>query len=85
MNAPLDPEETRARNRYMVMNAARLGALAVTLAGLAGVREVLPIPYALSVILVLGGVISFFFGPPLLAKRWKAQDRAQDQGGDGPS
>lgn len=72
--APVDPEEERARRRYMAMNAARLGGIAVTLAGLAGVREVLPLPYWLSVALVLGGIGGFFFGPPLLVKRWKAND-----------
>jgi len=79
MNTALDPKEARARTRYMVMNAARLGGIVVTMAGLAGVRDVLPVPYALSVIMVLGGVVGFFFGPPLLAKRWKAEDRAQEQ------
>ena len=46
--------------------------------GFAGVREVLPIPYALSVVLVLGGVLAFFFGPRLLVKRWKARESAED-------
>jgi len=85
MNAALDPKEARARTRYVVMNTARLGAIVVTMAGLAGVRDVLPIPYALSVVMVLGGVVGFFFGPPLLAKRWKADDRAQEPKEDQPS
>lgn len=70
------PEETQARARYMVLNAARVGGIAVVIAGLAGVREVLPLPYALSVVLVLGGIGAFFFGPPLMVKRWKKRDRS---------
>ena len=76
---PMDPEEARAKSRYMVLNLARVGGIGVTIAGLAGVREVLPIPYILSVALVLGGILAFFFGPPLLVKRWKARDRAEEQ------
>ena len=79
MNGPVvDHEEERARTRYAVMNAVRFGAIALTIAGFAGVREVLPIPYALGVVLVLGGVLAFFFGPPLLVKRWKARESAED-------
>ncbi|MEM7689100.1 MAG: hypothetical protein AAF291_08765 [Pseudomonadota bacterium] len=72
-------DEERARRRYQGLNAARVGGIAVTIAGLAGVREALPVdlPYPLSVVMVIGGVLSFFFGPWILVKRWKAQDRAE--------
>mgnify|MGYP001796529108 CR=1 FL=1 len=76
---PLDPEEAKARGRYMALNLARLGGIAVTLVGLAGVRLVLPLPYLLSVALVLAGIGAFFFGPPMMGKRWIAQD-GQDGG-----
>ncbi len=69
-----DPGEDRARSRFLAMNLARLGGIALVLAGLAGVREVLPLPYILSVALVLAGIGGFFFCPPLMVKRWKAQD-----------
>ena len=79
MSAPSlpDPEEARARSRYAWLNAARIGGIAVTIAGLASVREALPLPYWLGVGLAVAGIGAFFFGPPLLVKRWKAQD-AQD-------
>ena len=73
-NSPVNHEEERARARYMAMNAARLAAIAVTMVGFAGVREVIPVPYLVSVALVLIGIGGFFFGPPLMVKRWKAQD-----------
>ena len=63
----------------MTMNAARFGAIAVTIIGLLAVREVLPLPYVLAVVLVFAGVGGFFFGPPFLVKRWKAQDRANGE------
>lgn len=83
MNAPQTQanDETRARRRYHAMNACRVGGIAVTIAGLAGVREVLPfaLPYAVSVVLVIGGVATVFFGPTALVRRWKAQDRAKER------
>lgn len=71
---PIHPDEARARRRYLLLNAARIGGIGVTMAGLASVREVLPLPYWLGVALTLAGIGAFFFGPPLLVKRWKAQD-----------
>lgn len=71
---PLDPEEARARARYMMMNLARIGGIAAVIAGIAGTRGVLPLPYWLSVALTVVGVLAVFFGPPLMVKRWKAQD-----------
>ncbi|MEM7703671.1 MAG: hypothetical protein AAF251_17170 [Pseudomonadota bacterium] len=82
MNTPtVPPEEAQARRRYIVMNAARFGGIGVTIIGLLAVRDVLPLPYALAVVLVLAGVGGFFFGPPFLVKRWKAQDRADGDTG----
>lgn len=72
-----DPEqlEAQARGRYLALNAARLGGLAVTLIGLAGVRDVVPMPYLVSVALTLAGIGAFFFAPPMMAKRWKSLDQ----------
>ncbi len=76
MSAPvIDPEEERARNRYFALNAARIGGIVVTMMGLAGVQKVLPLPHSLSVVLAFVGVAAFFFGPPLMVKRWKVQDK----------
>ena len=78
MNSPLSPdaEEARARNRYLLLNIARIGGIACAIAGIAGTRGVLPLPlpYWLSVALALGGILAFFFAPPLMVKRWKAGD-----------
>ena len=74
---PIDPAESRARQRYMLMNAARVASLATLMIGIAGARAVLPIPYALGVVLAVGGMLSFFFTPTLLARRWKTQDGGQ--------
>lgn len=74
MSAPSEDEE-RAKARYGWLNLARVGGIAFAIAGIAGSRGILPLPYALSVAIAVGGILGFFFGPPLLVKRWKAQDR----------
>ncbi|MEO1047192.1 MAG: hypothetical protein AAFR32_08610 [Pseudomonadota bacterium] len=74
---PLDPTEAEARARYMWLNAARIGGIAATIAGIAGTRGIIPLPYALSVAIAVGGILAFFFGPPALVKRWKAKDRGE--------
>ena len=88
MNAgpPIDEREAVAQQRYMAMNLARIAAIAVTIAGIAGTRDLLPLPYALSVGLLIVGVLAFFFAPPVLVKRWKAQDRLAEssEGSEGP-
>ncbi|MGB3469621.1 MAG: hypothetical protein WBA51_02215 [Erythrobacter sp.] len=80
--APLDPAEEKARQRYVMMNVARITSIAVLMIGIAGARGILPLPDVLGVVLAVAGMLSFFFAPPMLAKRWKAQDEAQDEAGD---
>lgn len=72
----IDPrEEERAAQRSVLMNMARIGGVIVLGAGIAMAREVLPGPYWLGVALAIAGVAAFFFGPPMLVKRWKEGDR----------
>lgn len=75
MNEAIDSEEMRARQRYLVTNLVRLATLAAVLAGIAMVRQVIPGPAILGGAIALGAMLGFFFGPNLLARRWKAQDR----------
>ncbi|KEO90318.1 hypothetical protein EH31_09520 [Erythrobacter longus] len=75
-NAPAPtPEEAIAAKRYMVMNLVRLGAIVAVGLGIAIARDVIALPYALGVGLALAGLVTFFFLPVTLAKRWKAGDR----------
>lgn len=74
-----DAAEARARSRYMALNAVRIGGIAGAIIGIAGTRSALPIelPYIFSVMLALGGILAFFFAPPLMVKRWKQRDRQE--------
>lgn len=67
-------DEARAARRYAMMNLARLGGLGAVLLGIAIAQKLVPLPWALGAGLAGAGVIAFFFAPPLLARRWKAQD-----------
>lgn len=67
--------EARAKARYAVMNIARIGGLAMVILGIAIARGLVPLPYALGVVLAVLGLLEFFFLPTLLARRWKAAER----------
>ena len=77
MNTPAtqDEAEAIAKKRFLVMGLVRIGALGALLIGLAIARSVLAGPFWLGVALAIGGMVAFFFAPPMLAKRWKAGDR----------
>ncbi len=81
MNAPITPEEaeTRAAKRYYILSAVRVGSIASVIAGISIARALVEAPYWLGVALAVGGMIAFFFAPPLLAKRWKAGDRERGE------
>jgi len=71
--------EARALRRWGIINAVRLGALGVFIAGLAAVRDVIDLPAWLGVVLTVGGMVGFFFAPTLMARRFKAQDRIEER------
>lgn len=77
-----DADATRAAWRYQIMSAIRLAAILGVVAGIAIAQGALAAPYALGVVLAVIGVVAFFFAPPMLAKKWKAQDRAGQNGAD---
>lgn len=72
-----DSAEEIARKRYFGLQMMRVLALGLVLAGFAITRGVLPAPFWLGAGMAVIGVVAFFFAPPLLAKRWKAQDRGE--------
>ena len=75
----IDAAEEQARRRYTFLNMARIGGIAMAIAGMAGTRDVIPLPYVVSVTLAVVGILAFFFAPPLMVKRWKADDAQSSQ------
>ena len=76
---PPDPQESVAARRYVMMQLARILALGLVSTGIAIANGKLPAPYWLGVAVAVAGLITFFFGPPVLAKRWKAGDRERGE------
>lgn len=74
------PDEERAQRRFVWLQVARFGGAGAMLLGLAMANGAVPGPWLLGVIITLAGFFGFFFGPPLLARRFKAGDR--ERGGE---
>lgn len=75
-----EADEARARNRFVMITAMRVFAVAQVMVGFAMI-SLFPdeaVIWGMGVFLAVVGTIEFFFLPPLLAKRWKAADRAGD-------
>lgn len=73
-----DKEREIAQQRFVWLQVARFGGAAAMLLGLAMANKAVPGPWLLGVIITLAGFFAFFFGPPLLARRFKAGDRERD-------
>ncbi len=73
-NSPVDPE-AQAKTRYGTLQLVRILSLSTVLLGIAISREVVPAPFWLGVVCAVGGLLGFFFGPPLMVRRWKEADR----------
>ncbi len=73
-----DQDEARARRRYMIMNVARLGGVALLMFGIAITQGVIDLPFALGVVIGVIGFVDFFVLPLVLARVWKSQPGAAE-------
>lgn len=71
-------DEARAQRRYVIMNLARIAGFGAVIIGMAIAQARIPGPWAVGAGLATAGLLAFFFAPPLLARRWKAQDYQQE-------
>ncbi len=71
MSEDIDAAETLAAKRYFLLNAVRIGSLGAVILGIAAARNIVDLPYWLGVILAFAGLVTFYFGPRFLARRWK--------------
>ncbi|MEE4199802.1 hypothetical protein [Erythrobacter sp.] len=74
MSRYTDAERERAQARFVWLQFTRIASIIAVLVGVAIAQDVLPAPYWLGVVLAVSGLLAFFFGPPLLARRFKARD-----------
>jgi hypothetical protein len=73
--SPHEAAEAEARQRYIILNAARFSGIALVMLGLAIARGLLPLPWLVGAVLAVAGLLEFFFLPRVIARRWKASDR----------
>ena len=73
MTLPSDPQsnEQHAAKRFAILSAIRVAGLAVLMLGIAIAQNAVEAPYWVGVVLSVGGMLAFFFGPYFLARRWK--------------
>lgn len=71
-----EAEDIRARNRFIIINVARFGGIAMVMLGMAIIQRVIDLPWPVGAVLAVVGMIDFFVVPILLAKAWKRQDAA---------
>lgn len=67
----MNEDDTLARNRFMLLNLARIGGLAMVLIGLAIHYGKIPAPEWAGYLLMAVGLVDFFFLPKLLARKWR--------------
>lgn len=81
MNQPTrrEAEDARARQRFILMNVARFGGVAMVMFGIAIIQRVIDLPFALGVGLAVLGFVDFFVMPLVLARAWKSQQSAADK------
>jgi hypothetical protein len=78
--SPRETAEKAARTRFMVMNFARVGGLALVLIGIVLARGAphLSAQWIAGAVLAVLGLLEFFFLPVIIAKRFKALDRLKN-------
>lgn len=68
-------DEAQAKRRFAVLNAMRLGGLALVMFGLAITQGVIDLPRELGMGIAVIGLLDFFLLPRLLSKRWRTEEK----------
>ncbi|MFA7596143.1 MAG: hypothetical protein WCY92_07275 [Novosphingobium sp.] len=71
MNESREAAERRARNRFIVMSALRLGGVAMVLASLLLLNGVIPLPRVVGWVGLVIGLCDIFIVPQVLARAWR--------------
>ena len=71
----IDEAEAVAHRRFMVLNLVRLISLGCVLFGIAASQGAVDFPRMPGIALAIIGLFGFFFGPNLLARRWRSDDQ----------
>ena len=69
------PPEDVARNRWMVIQAARAGGAIMVVVALLAFEGVVPVPEIAAWVLLAVGLVDVFLVPTLLARKWSSRER----------
>ncbi|MEZ5688068.1 MAG: hypothetical protein R3E21_04660 [Caenibius sp.] len=64
-------DDVRARNRFAVLSALRLGGVVLVGLGLLAINQALPIPPIVGWVLLPAGIVEIFIVPQILARIWR--------------
>ncbi|ODS96366.1 MAG: hypothetical protein ABS49_10480 [Erythrobacter sp. SCN 62-14] len=73
--SPREEQDARDRQRFVIMNVARLVGLAMVLLGITITQGVFDLPFVLGAALAVIGLVDFFVLPVVLARAWNRQGR----------
>lgn len=74
MSTYTDQEREDAQKQFFLLQLLRLASLGLLLGGIAITQNAIAAPYWAGIIMVVIGMGGFFFGPPLLARKFKARN-----------
>ena len=66
-----DAADAEARNRWMVIQAARVGGVVMAVLGLLALRQRIALPEAAGYLLLAIGLADVFLVPQVLARKWR--------------
>ena len=69
------PSETEARNRFLILNAVRLGGVIMVLIGIGIAVGEWDIPRAIAYVLIALGLVEALVIPQVLARMWSSKRR----------
>jgi hypothetical protein len=69
------PPDEVARNRWMVIQAARIGGVAMVVAGLAALGGAIALPDSAAYALLAFGLADVFLVPTFLARKWSSREK----------
>ncbi len=72
-------EETRARNRFLVINLMRAAGVVMILFGIAIVQRLVTLPAIAGYVLIALGFLETFVTPQVLARMWSSNGRDGSQ------
>ena len=69
------PPDEVARNRWMVIQAARIGGVVMVVLGLATLGGAIPLPEVAAYVLLVAGLADVFLVPTFLARQWSSRGK----------